>query len=186
MSSEYLNNKIFEKVISVFQKSKREKVKYKLILEDLEEAQKRLSVRKNKSTVKTKIATLLDEKHSQYNEIVDDYQVSQTQLAEAFYTLSENIARYAKFSFIDIDDAVQEGVLICFEKIDRFDPDKGKAFNYMTTCVLNHFRQLYRSARHYNDLKKKYSDFIQSQVERTLLVNRRNITKKKNKHYLQN
>ena len=183
MATEYLNNKIFEKVISVFQKSKREKTKYKLILEDLEEAQKRLSVRKNKATVKNRISTLFDEKHSQYNEIVEDYQVSQTQLAEAFYTLSENIARYAKFSFIDTDDAVQEGVLICFEKIDRFDPDKGKAFNYMTTCVLNHFRQLYRSARHYNDLKKKYSDFIQSQVERTLL-NSRNVTKKKSRHYL--
>jgi DNA-directed RNA polymerase specialized sigma24 family protein len=63
---------------------------------------------------------------------------------------------------------VQEGVMICFEKIDRFDPKKGKAFNYMTTCVLNHFRQLYRTARNYNELKRKYLDFVQLQFDQKL------------------
>ena len=81
-------------------------------------------------------------------------------LAQAFYTLSNNIVRYAKFSHIDDDDAVQEGVLICFERSEKFDPQKGKAFNYMTTCILNHFRQLWRSARNYHDLKRRYSDII--------------------------
>jgi DNA-directed RNA polymerase specialized sigma24 family protein len=69
---------------------------------------------------------------------------------------------------IDQDDAVQEGVMICFEKIDRFDPKKGKAFNYMTTCILNHFRQLYRTARNYNELKRKYLDFIQIQLDQKI------------------
>ena len=100
--------------------------------------------------------------------INSEYQEAQDQLAIAFYTLSENIVRYAKFNLIDQDDAVQEGVMICFEKIDRFDPDKGKAFNYMTTCILNHFRQLYRTARNYNELKRKYLDFIQIQLDQKL------------------
>lgn len=91
-------------------------------------------------------------------------------LANEFFTLSDNLARYAKFNHIDIDDAVQEGVMICFEKIDRFNPDIGKAFNYMTTCILNHFRQLYRTARTYNEFKKKYHDHLQTQVENQVAV----------------
>jgi hypothetical protein len=67
-------------------------------------------------------------------------------------------------------------VMICFEKIDRFDPRKGKAFNYMTTCILNHFRQLYRTARNYNELKKKYLKHLQIVVSRTIVKNGKEIT----------
>ena len=41
----------------------------------------------------------------------------------------------------------------------------------MTTCILNHFRQLYRSARNYNELKKKYHDFQQFKVSRMIFAN---------------
>lgn len=57
--------------------------------------------------------------------------------------------------------------MICFEKVDRFNPNyigkngqKAKAFNYLTTCCLNHYRQLYRTAKNYIELKKRYQDFI--------------------------
>lgn len=63
---------------------------------------------------------------------------------------------------------MQEFVMICFDKMERFDPNyigksgkKAKAFNYMTTCILNHYRQLYRSARNYNELKKKFQASLQ-------------------------
>ena len=91
----------------------------------------------------------------------------QVDLTIAFYLLSENIVRYRKFNLIDADDAIQEGVMICFEKVDRFDPSKGKAFNYMTTCIINHFRQLYRTARNYNELKKKYQDHLSVSMEQS-------------------
>ena len=166
MSTEYLNNKIFEEVIAKFQQSKKERCRYDICIEDLAGAKQRgnqndeLHVRLAKLTVLHSTANLT------YNE-------SQQQLALAFLTLSENIVRYAKFNLIDIDDAIQEGVMICFEKIDRFDPRKGKAFNYMTTCILNHYRQLYRTARNYNELKRKYQDFLESQVEKSLLKSRK-------------
>ena len=96
-------------------------------------------------------------------------------LAIAFLTLSENIARYAKFQLIEIDDAVQEGVLICFDKINRFDPRKGKAFNYMTTCILNHFRQHYRSARNYNELKKRFLKHVQFYHNHSMIKNGKEI-----------
>lgn len=98
------------------------------------------------------------------------YQAAQRELATAFYLLAENIIRAFNFQLIDKDDALQEGVMICFEKIDRYDPNhvgkngqKSKAFNYMTTCCLNHYRQLYRTAKNYIELKKRYQEFISKQ-----------------------
>lgn len=157
LTSEYLNNKVFEGNIAKFKQSKQDKARYELILSDLNE-----SSRKVKSLLKSEI---LKKKQTEYQQIMRDYIDSQGQLALAFFTLSENIIRYRKFHFVDVDDAIQEFVMICFEKIDRFDPIKGKAFNYMTTCILNHYRQLYRTARNYNELKKKYHDFLQVQTE---------------------
>lgn len=96
-----------------------------------------------------------------------DFEKSQKVLAEAFYILAENIIRAFKFQMIDRDDMLQEGVMICFEKLNRFDPNfttangtKSKAFNYFTTCTLNHFRQLYRTAKNYKQLKERYYDFL--------------------------
>ena len=54
----------------------------------------------------------------------------------------------------------KEKIAVCFDKVDRFNSDRGKGFNYFTTCILNHFRQLYRTAKNYNELKKKYNQFI--------------------------
>jgi Sigma-70 region 2. len=99
-----------------------------------------------------------------------DYEASRTQLATDFYILSENIVRFAKFN-IDPDDAIQEGVVICFEKIERFEKEKGRAFAYLTTCIFNHFKQIYRTTRNYNELKKKYYTFKQSQVGQIMIKN---------------
>ena len=168
MASEYLNNKSFESLIQSFQLFKRHKSKYELVLKDLEETHQRRKA-KYKDNLKKKSLT---KKKAEYEETCVNFKDCQEQLARAFYILSENIANYAKFSGIDIDDAVQEGVLICFEKVDRFNPNyvgkngqKAKAFNYMTTCILNHYRQLYRSARNYHELKKKYHNFLQDKFE---------------------
>ncbi len=144
MPNEYINNKIFETIIIKFQHTKREKAKYELLVEDNCKIQKELDV------------------------ITGSFNESQIELANAFYVLSENIVRYAKFNLIDTEDAVQDSVLICFEKIDRFDPSRGKGFNYFTTCVLNSLRQMYRTARNYNELKRKYMGFLEKTFENTL------------------
>jgi DNA-directed RNA polymerase specialized sigma subunit len=99
----------------------------------------------------------------------EDFKKAERILAEAFYILAENIIRAFKFQMIDRDDMLQEGAMICFEKLNRFDPNyttaqgvKSKAFNYFTTCTLNHFRQLYRTAKNYKQLKEKYFNFLAS------------------------
>ena len=157
MSTEYLNNKMFEEVISKFQNSKREKSKYEICIEDLEGAI-------NRGNDCVDFIMKLNKFSAMHKTVSNIYTETQQQLAMAFLTLSENIVRYAKFNLIDIDDAIQEGVMICFEKIDRFDSLKGKAFNYFTTCALNHFRQLYRSAKNYNELKKKYLAHLELEI----------------------
>jgi hypothetical protein len=172
MSSEYLNNKFFEKIITQFQNSKKEKSKLEILVEDIKFTIDRKKIKKidfsrNKDDLKNKLES--------YQNAIDQHDEAKKHLAIAFFTLSENIVRYAKFQLIDIDDAVQEGVMICFEKINRFDPRKGKAFNYMTTCILNHFRQLYRSARNYNELKKKYLKHVQFFHNHSMIKNGKEI-----------
>jgi len=154
--NEYLNNKKFEEIIQRFQTCKKYRSRCELIIKDYEESAVR---KKNKG--KKFDGEMLNSYKTQYQEILREFDESQNQLATAFCILSRNIIQCFKFYNVEPDDAIQEGVFICFEKIDRFDPAKGRAFNYMTTCVLNHFRQLWRSARNYNELKKKYHFFLQ-------------------------
>ena len=156
--NEYLNNKTFESLINAFQESKRDINRLNMLVSEISETidrkrERKVDTESSKKTMESKKSMLADSENN--------HQSSKQKLAVAFFTLSENIVRYAKFQLIDADDAIQEGVMICFDKIDRFDPRKGKAFNYMTTCILNHFRQLYRTARNYNELKRKYLNHIQ-------------------------
>lgn len=157
--NEYLNNKNFEKIIDEFQNSKRDQLKLGMIIQEIRETLHRKKTRKVDASMNRK---QLKQKENELEIAHDIHEESRNKLAIAFFTLSENIVRYAKFKLIDQDDAVQEGVMICFDKIDRFDSRKGKAFNYMTTCILNHFRQLYRTSRNYNELKMKYLNHIQT------------------------
>lgn len=158
-ATEYINNKLFEVLIVKFQSAKKERVRFQMFIEDIRDTEKRTLKRGKYKKPDSWEAT-----EKSYEKVSSNYQDVQKELVSEFYKLSENIVRYAKFNLIDQDDAIQEGVMICFEKIDRFDPKKGKAFNYMTTCILNHFRQLYRTARNYNELKRKYLDWISAQL----------------------
>ena len=161
-TNEYLNNKDFEATILRFLQAKKNKTKYELITEDLKNTCERKKSRKQKVGE----TELLLEANLKLLDLANvEFRESQKLLAFEFYTLSDRVVRYAKFNLIDIEDAIQEGVIICFEKVDRFEPKKGKAFNYMTTCVFNHLRQMYRTARNYGELKKKYHDFMQIQIE---------------------
>lgn len=157
--NEYLNNKNFERLINDFQNSKKDRVKIGILIQDIRETMHRKKARKVDNSPNR---IQLRQKEKELEAAHDLHEETKQKLAVAFFTLSENIVRYAKFKLIDQDDAVQEGVMICFDKIDRFDSRKGKAFNYMTTCILNHFRQLYRTSRNYNELKLRYLNHIQT------------------------
>ena len=159
---EYINNKAFEKCIDKFQVAKRHRNKLAMIKEDIEISIKVIENR----TGKTNNIDKLNDINDKLNKAELNFKIVQDEIALSFYKLSENIARYSKFDFIDVDDAIQEGVFICFDKIDRFNPIMGKAFNYLTTCIRHHLQQSYRSAKNYNELKKKYcNQIINDQID---------------------
>lgn len=143
MKTEYLKNKDLEKYICLFQQNKKEKFRYELMLADIATVEE-----KPESWQKIQEA---------YAVAMNEYHVNELWLTDAFYTLSKRLAYSKNFRLIDVDDAVQEGLIICFQKLDGFVVGRGKAFNYLTTCIMHHFMQQHRSAKNYNELKKKYS-----------------------------
>jgi hypothetical protein len=168
MGSEYINNIELEKNIAELQKAKKSKARYALVIEDLKDTILRKSIRKNNlenEKEKLEYFTLL------CSEAQNSYKEVELKLSAAFFLLSENLTRYFKFHLIEPDDAIQEGVMICFEKIDRFIPTKGKAFNFFTTLTANHYRQLHRTSKNYNELKKKFYIFKQASETKTIIKN---------------
>lgn len=160
MATEYLNNKEFERIIHRFQKTKRHQARCKLIIEDLKDS---INRKTTKQLDASDDEVYLGEQLQECKKIYVDYQSSQDELSNAFYILSKHVAEFAKFHLIDRDEAIQEGAVICYEKIDKFNPKKGKAFNYMTTCILNHFRQMHRTARAFNEFKKRLHEHLQKE-----------------------
>lgn len=86
------------------------------------------------------------------------------QLATAVYLLADNMLQTFKFS-IDKDDARQEAICHAFATFPKFQKDKGKAFNYFTTCIMNHWRQVYRTQKNYTELKNKLLKRLAEQTE---------------------
>lgn len=169
MSTEYLNNKFFENVIFRFQNSRQEKVRYELMIDDIKGSLVKRQYHQKPNS--HEIATYIEF----HQKACSDFTTSQHDLATAFYTLSEHLVRYAKDIIEDVDEAVQEGVMICFAKVDLFKPQKGKAFNYLTTCILNHFRQIYRSSKNYKLLKERYRDYLCCKLGHMFVKNGRQI-----------
>jgi hypothetical protein len=82
------------------------------------------------------------------------------QLAKMFYKMAEGILDHTKFNGVDREDAIQECVIIAFEKLHRFDYKKGKAFNFFTTIMYGLLRTIYRTAWNYEELKRRYAKHI--------------------------
>jgi hypothetical protein len=161
MSNHYLDNKYLEKNIIDFQQAKKFKKKYELLKQDYEA---------HKQNVETPTLKISEEKNIENEKILKQ---SQDNLAKEFFTLAENIVRFRNFQKIDYDDAVQEGVFICFAKIERFDPSRGsKAFNFLTTCLIHHLRQIYRTNKNFEELKKRYQDFCYTKISKEMPIKR--------------
>jgi DNA-directed RNA polymerase specialized sigma24 family protein len=82
-------------------------------------------------------------------------------LLKMFQELSGRILRGFDFKLIDREDASQEAVMICFNKVEQFDPTRGsKAFSYMTACCVNHFRQMYRIEKKQVEMKRRFKEML--------------------------
>lgn len=156
-SSEYLNNILFEKHISEFKVARDAMMLFQTLNKDYE-----YKIKNN-----FYIPSSWSEKNFEYKIAFNKFRETQAILAKDFHMLSSNLVKYvnrfAKTAVLEEDDIVQEGVMICFEKLDRFDPTRGsKAFNYISTVIINSYRQFFRSLNNYNELKKRYLEHLQS------------------------
>lgn len=66
------------------------------------------------------------------------------ELGRCLMLLAENIVKTFRFQGLEESDMISECVVIVLTKIHRFNPEYGHAFNYCTTVMLNHLRQMYR------------------------------------------
>ena len=80
-----------------------------------------------------------------------------------FELLATNIIKYfvkglvVEEVFKNKKEIIRELVCVAFLKINRYDPEKGRAFNYFTTIMLGWLRQVYRTKKNYAELKVKYA-----------------------------
>jgi DNA-directed RNA polymerase specialized sigma24 family protein len=81
------------------------------------------------------------------------------------YLLSSNIIESFKFKFIEKEDALQECILLSYKKLQNFDPDRGAAFNYFTTMILNHLKQMYTKEKKHQEKVYSYFEHIRENLE---------------------
>jgi DNA-directed RNA polymerase specialized sigma subunit len=81
------------------------------------------------------------------------------ELIKTFDTLIDNI--FESFGFtMEKDDAKQECFLLILKTLKNFSPDRGSAFNYFTTVIVNNLKMLYSK-------NKKYLEKIEIYTQRT-------------------
>src|ERR1035437_942968 len=107
MATEYLNNKRLEDILGRHQKSKKEKNKYKIIVETLTDD---IARKKSRNIDVSVDVEKLKEYKELHNKAILDFNSCDTEITTAFYTLAENIVRYTKFNLLDPADSVQECV----------------------------------------------------------------------------
>jgi hypothetical protein len=77
---------------------------------------------------------------------------------EAMCFLVDNIIKTMSFSLLN--DFKNDIVYTCFERASNYSKEKGLAFNYFTTLILNQMRNKYRSREKKMNNEKKYGMFI--------------------------
>jgi DNA-directed RNA polymerase specialized sigma24 family protein len=85
------------------------------------------------------------------------------ELMGLFDLLITNILESFKFN-IDKDDAKQECFLLILKTLKNFQPDKGSAFNYFTTVIVNNLRLLFTKNKKY---ETKLAEFQEIKGDQT-------------------
>lgn len=87
----------------------------------------------------------------------NDPELNEDRLVELFDLLIENILQSFRFK-VDFDDAKQECFILVFKTLKNFDPDRGAAFNYFTTIILNNLKLIYTKNKKYMEKIVDYQD----------------------------
>ena len=79
------------------------------------------------------------------------------ELISLFDTLISNILEGFHFK-IEYEDAKQECFLLVLKTLKNFSPEKGSAFNYFTTVIVNNCKLLYTKNKKYREKLDKYRE----------------------------
>lgn len=89
------------------------------------------------------------------------------ELMAMFDLLITNILLSFKFN-IDKDDAKQECFLLVLKTLKNFNRDRGAAFNYFTTVIVNNMKLLYTKNKKYEQKLSEYQDLFPDAKPRNL------------------
>jgi DNA-directed RNA polymerase specialized sigma24 family protein len=86
---------------------------------------------------------------------LDDPRLHEDELMALFDTLISTIIDSFNFK-VDRDDAKQECFVLVLRTLKNFTRDRGSAFNYFTTVIINNLRLVYTKNRKYLEKINKY------------------------------
>ena len=90
---------------------------------------------------------------------LDDPRGYEDELMAMFDILITNILASFKFN-VDKDDAKQECFLLVLKTLKNFERDRGAAFNYFTTVIVNNLKLLYTKNKKYEKKLEDYQDLF--------------------------
>ena len=91
-----------------------------------------------------------------------DKKGNEEELMALFDKLISNIINSFGFN-VDKDDATQECFVLILKTLKNFDPQKGKAFNFFTTIILNNLKLIYTKNKKYNEKVANYIEKVTGQ-----------------------
>ena len=85
--------------------------------------------------------------------------VNQDKLFSMFDLLIDNL--YFSYNFtLEYEDAKQECFVLILKKLPTFDPNRGSAFNFFTTLILNNLRGLFTSQKRKIEGTLEYIEYL--------------------------
>ena len=88
---------------------------------------------------------------------LQDNKEHEDELIRLFDILISNILDSFNFR-VDLEDAKQDCFVLILKTLKNFTPDKGSAFNYFTTVIVNNCKLVYTKDKRYREKLEKYAD----------------------------
>jgi DNA-directed RNA polymerase specialized sigma24 family protein len=97
--------------------------------------------------------------NERFEELIQGYLIDkkshEDELMASLEVLTINIIETFKFK-VDKEDAKQDCLFLVLKKLQNFKNEKGTAFNYFTTVIINNLRLIYSKEKKYNEKIENY------------------------------
>ena len=92
-------------------------------------------------------------------EYTQGYKKNEDELMDMFYILISKIISGFTFN-VDTEDAKQDCMLLIVRTLNPLDPERGSAFNFFTTLIINSLKRLYTKTKRYNQKIDDYTAHV--------------------------